>query len=205
MLQVGFLADLLLVGDWSLRQPQVRRSTCNIRVSRSGCLSVPLASALSASECVKTAQTCCCCCCPNVHYYACGVYVYCCTSISYKSVSVVCSIPATATSLDFTHIVKQCTHATADGGHSGCCCDCCCCTRLAQQEFVSLVAELGQAQEGAAGLLIEVKGESQQQLQQRIEAAQQALRGSGVRFGGQPGAPLGLESYPFRINPAVRV
>jgi hypothetical protein len=65
------------------------------------------------------------------------------------------------------------------------------------------VAELGQAQEGAAGLLIEVKGESEQQLQQVVEAAQQALRASGVRFGGQAGAPLGLESYPFRVNPAV--
>ncbi|KAF6261185.1 glycolate dehydrogenase [Scenedesmus sp. NREL 46B-D3] len=74
--------------------------------------------------------------------------------------------------------------------------------RLAQQEFVSLVAELGQAQEGAAGLLIEVKGETEQQLQRRIEAAQQALRASGVHFGGQPGAPLGLESYPFRNNPS---
>ncbi|WIA33444.1 hypothetical protein OEZ86_006576 [Tetradesmus obliquus] len=74
--------------------------------------------------------------------------------------------------------------------------------RLAQQEFVSLVAELGQAQEGAAGLLIEVKGETQQQLQQRIEAAQAALQASGVHFGGNAGAPLGLESYPFRINAA---
>ena len=95
---------------------------------------------------------------------------------------------------------------------SCCCCRCCLslllplitiCPRLAQQEFVSLVAELGQAQEGAAGLLIEVKGETQQQLQQRIEAAQAALQASGVRFGGNAGAPLGLESYPFRVNPAV--
>jgi hypothetical protein len=85
------------------------------------------------------------------------------------------------------------------------CCGCTLsyCPWLAQQEFVSLVAELGQAQEGAAGLLIEVKGETQQQLQQNIEAAQQALRASGVRFGGNAGAPLGLESYPFRVNPAV--
>lgn len=76
--------------------------------------------------------------------------------------------------------------------------------RLAQPDFVSLVAELGQAQEGAAGLLIEVKGESQQQLQERIGTAQKALQESGVTFGGQRANPLRVESYPFRLDPKVR-
>eukprot|EP00775_Hariotina_reticulata_P013456 gene13456-13582_t len=77
--------------------------------------------------------------------------------------------------------------------------------RLAQQDFITLVAELSQAQEGAAGLLIEVKGATTGKLEEQIKAAQEALQQSGVTFGGQPTAPLGLESYPFRVNPKARV
>jgi len=76
--------------------------------------------------------------------------------------------------------------------------------RLAQPEFITLVAELSQAQEGAAGLLIEVKGATTDKLQQQIHAAQEALKQSGVAFGGQAAAPLGLESYPFRVDPKAR-
>ena len=75
---------------------------------------------------------------------------------------------------------------------------------MAQSPFVALVAELAQAQEGAAGLLIEVKGETREQLQERIETAQKALTSAGVQFGGQKKVPLGIESYPFRFSPEVR-
>lgn len=68
---------------------------------------------------------------------------------------------------------------------------------------MALVAELAQAQEGAAGLLIEVKGETKEQLQEHIKTAQKALESAGVPFGGQRRVPLGLESYPFRFNPQV--
>eukprot|EP00878_Enallax_costatus_P006622 GHUV01006940.1.p1 GENE.GHUV01006940.1~~GHUV01006940.1.p1 ORF type:complete len:990 (+),score=266.56 GHUV01006940.1:206-3175(+) len=73
--------------------------------------------------------------------------------------------------------------------------------RLAQAPFVALVAELAQAQEGAAGLLIEVKGETREELQERIQTAQRALTSAGVQFDGQRKVPLGIESYPFRFSP----
>eukprot|EP00879_Flechtneria_rotunda_P006313 GHRR01006635.1.p1 GENE.GHRR01006635.1~~GHRR01006635.1.p1 ORF type:complete len:789 (+),score=273.08 GHRR01006635.1:1646-4012(+) len=74
--------------------------------------------------------------------------------------------------------------------------------RLAKQEFVSLVAELGQADEGAAGLLIEVKGATKAELQECINTAQQAMQeAAGVQFGGKRVNPLSIESYPFRHDP----
>lgn len=83
-----------------------------------------------------------------------------------------------------------------------------CVHRLAQSELVSLVAGLGQAREGAAALLVEVKADSPQALQERIGAAQAAMRGgAGVAFGGRQGddssSSPGVDAYPFRVDPKV--
>lgn len=62
--------------------------------------------------------------------------------------------------------------------------------------------QLTTAQEGAAALLIQVKADSQEGLQETIKKAQGVL--SGASFGGQADKPLGVESYPFSTDPRVR-
>lgn len=76
--------------------------------------------------------------------------------------------------------------------------------RLAELPLQNLVPQLTTAQEGAAALLIQVKGESAQDLADTIKKAQAALNGSGAKFGGQPEKPFGVESYPFSTDPRVR-
>lgn len=76
--------------------------------------------------------------------------------------------------------------------------------RLAESPLQQLVPQLTTAQEGAAALLIQVKADSQEGLQETIKKAQGVLSGSGASFGGQADKPLGVESYPFSTDPRVR-
>jgi len=76
-------------------------------------------------------------------------------------------------------------------------------TRLAESSLQQLVPQLTTAQEGAAALLIEVKADTQQGLQDVIKRAQGVLSSSGTKFGGQANQPLGVESYAFSTDPQV--
>lgn len=75
--------------------------------------------------------------------------------------------------------------------------------RLAESSLQQLVPQLTTAQEGAAALLIQVKADTQQDLQDIIKRAQEVLSSSGTKFGGQTNQPLGVESYPFSTDPQV--
>jgi hypothetical protein len=74
---------------------------------------------------------------------------------------------------------------------------------LAEPPLQQLVPQLTTAEAGAAALLIQVKGNTQQELADTIRKAQEVLSGSGAKFGGQPDKPLGVESYPFSTDPRV--
>lgn len=75
--------------------------------------------------------------------------------------------------------------------------------RLAESPLQQLVPQLTTAQEGAAALLIQVKGDTAQHVADTISRAQGVLSSSGVKFGGQADKPLGVESYPFSTDPKV--
>jgi hypothetical protein len=90
-----------------------------------------------------------------------------------------------------------------DCGTNSCACVLPAC-RLAEPPLQQLVPQLTTAEAGAAALLIQVKGNTKQELADTIRKAQEVLSGSGAKFGGQPDKPLGVESYPFSTDPRVR-
>jgi hypothetical protein len=67
----------------------------------------------------------------------------------------------------------------------------------------ALVPHLSTAQEGAAGLLVEVKAPDTEALDQKIQAVQDIMRGTGVTFGGSQLEATPLESYPFKKEARV--
>ena len=75
--------------------------------------------------------------------------------------------------------------------------------RLAGGALRDLVPGLHQTDAGAAALLIEVKGEGQEELDHKIAAVQGVMAGTGVKFGGQKGAPLPMDAYAFRKDAKV--
>ena len=75
--------------------------------------------------------------------------------------------------------------------------------RLAQDQMKALVPNLSTAQPGAAGLLVEVKGADQAQLDAKIQQVQHIIRGTGVAFGGHRDESTPLEAYPFKKDAKV--